>query len=72
MPTIIARPIPDPVTGGAGVLAPPVAPAIRGDGSLDVICGACGTVLMAHVRPLLAIRRMVIRCPECGKCNSID
>ena len=72
MPTRMARAIPEPTTGDRIVLAPPAAPAMIGNGSTDIVCGACGTVLIQRAQPHLTIRNMVIRCPNCKQCNDTD
>ena len=72
MSTRVARAIPDPTTGNRIILAPPVAPAMRGNGSMDIVCGACGTVLIERAQPDLTIRNIFIRCPNCKRCNDTD
>jgi hypothetical protein len=72
MPTRIARAIPEPAAGDRIILAPPLAPAMRGNGSTNIVCGACGTVLIERVQPHLTIRSMVIRCPNCKQCNDTE
>jgi hypothetical protein len=69
MPTIRARVTVEANAGGKTILAPPTVPAIAGDGSLDIICGGCGAVLIEHARPYLNIRSILIRCPRCHQCN---
>jgi hypothetical protein len=69
MPTRRARAIPEPITGDRIILAPPFAPAMRGNGSTDIVCGTCCAVLIERVQPHLAIRNIVIRCPNCKQCN---
>jgi len=54
------------------ILSPPAAPAVSGDGSRDIVCGACGTVLIERAHPYLALRNLVIRCPKCKQCNDTD
>jgi hypothetical protein len=54
---------------GKDILAATSLPVISGDGSIDVLCGTCGTILIKHARPYLAIRNILIRCPRCHKCN---
>ncbi len=51
------------------ILVPNASPAITGDGSVDLVCGYCGTALIKHARPNLAICNMIIRCPHCHQCN---
>jgi hypothetical protein len=72
MPTRIARAIPDPIGSDRIILAPPSTPAMRGNGSTDIVCGACGAVLIERVQPYIAIRNMVIRCPNCKRCNDTE
>ena len=45
------------------------APAIDGDWDSGIACGTCGTVLIPQSHPYLALRNLVIRCPECQQCN---
>jgi hypothetical protein len=54
---------------GKDILVPTASPVISGDGSIDVLCGTCGTILIKHARPNLAIQNMLIRCPHCHRCN---
>lgn len=72
MPTIKARVILEAKAGGRSILAPPASPAITGDGSLDIICGACGAMLIKRAHPYLAIRSIIIRCPCCHQCNDAE
>ena len=72
MSTMKARVVPEPETSYRSILAPPTAPAIKGDGSIDIVCGACGTILIQRAQPYLALRNMVISCPKCKKCNDIE
>jgi hypothetical protein len=69
MPTVKARIVPEPEARGRSIIAPPIAPAIRGNGSLDILCGGCGTVLIERVQSHLALHNMIIRCPRCRQCN---
>jgi phage FluMu protein Com len=64
-----ARVLPEPQARSRSIVAPPTAPAIRGNGSLDIVCGGCGTVLIQNAQPYLALHDMVIRCPKCKQCN---
>jgi len=54
------------------ILSPPTAPASDGEESLDIVCGACGTVLIDSAHPYLAFRNLVIRCPKCKQCNDTE
>jgi len=54
------------------VLAPPAAPEDNGDENLDLVCGACGAVLIQRGDPYLGLRNLVIRCPKCRQCNDTD
>jgi hypothetical protein len=67
-----ARVIPEAKTGTRIVLAPPAAPAITGNGSLDIACGGCGAVLVKSAPECLAMREIIVRCPYCNQCNDID
>ena len=58
--------------GGRCILSPPAAPAIKGSGSSDIICGVCGTVLIEGVQTGLALRNIVIRCPICRQLNDME
>ena len=51
------------------ILAPPAAAPVNGDGSLDIVCGACGSVLIQRTHPYLSLQDIVIRCPRCKRCN---
>ena len=72
MPTIRARVIPGSETLHRIVLAPPAAPALKGDGSLDIVCGGCGTLLIQSAQPYLVLHDLVIRCPKCKQCNDTE
>jgi predicted RNA-binding Zn-ribbon protein involved in translation (DUF1610 family) len=72
MPTRMARAIREPIGGDRIILAPPSAPAMRGNGNTNIVCGACGTVLIERVHPHLRIGSMVIRCPNCKQCNDTE
>jgi hypothetical protein len=69
MPTRKARVVQESVASGRSILSPPGAPAAVGRGQLDILCGACGTVLIARAQPSLPIHNIVIRCPICRQCN---
>ena len=69
MPTKTARVIQEPMAAGRCILSPPGAPAAVGRGQLDILCGGCGTVLIAHAQPALPMHNVVIRCPICRQCN---
>ncbi len=72
MPTRMARAIPEPIGGDRIILALPFAPAMRGNGGTNIVCGACGTVLIERVQPYITIRNIVIRCPNCKQCNDTE
>jgi hypothetical protein len=72
VPTMKARLIRESEVNRKAVLSPTAGPAVTGDGGLDIVCGACGTTLMQHVQPALALREMVIRCPACKRCNDTE
>ena len=72
MSTLRARVIPEQDTGQRIVLAPPAAPALRGAGSIDIICGGCGTLLIQSAQPYLVLHDLVIRCPTCKQCNDTE
>ena len=72
MPIMKARIISEAKSDNRVILAPSTSPAIICDGSLDIICGACGTMLIKHARPFLAIQNMLIRCPCCHQCNDTE
>jgi hypothetical protein len=46
------------------ILISTVSPVISSDESIDVLCGTCGTILIKHARPNLAIQNMLIRCND--------
>ena len=54
------------------VLAPPLVAEVDGDEKLDLVCGACGAVLIQRGDPYLGIHNLVIKCPKCGQCNDTD
>ncbi len=72
MSTIRARLIQGPEVRNRIVLSPPAAPALKGDGSLDIVCGGCGTTLVQSAQPHLALHAMLIRCPKCRQCNDLS
>jgi hypothetical protein len=57
-----------PAEGTRPVLAPTVAPAAKGDGTLDFLCGGCGTLLLQGT--VHGVRQsLVVRCPICKAHN---
>ena len=72
MATTRARVIPEDDTGHRIVLAPPAALALKGAGSIDIVCGGCGTVLIQCAQPYLVLHDLVIRCPNCKQCNDTE
>jgi hypothetical protein len=61
------RVVPRPA-GGTNTKAPPVLDA--GSGTIDYICGRCGTVLM-HANEG-QVHGVVIECLQCGTSNATD
>lgn len=61
-----------PAPGTRTVLAPEVAPAVKGVGTdsprMDYTCGSCRVVLLESIQPD-SVTDMVIRCPGCGVHN---
>ena len=55
-------------TSGSVVTAPPVL--VASTHTVDYGCGTCGAVLM-HAEAG-QVHNLVIRCTECGGCNSTD
>jgi len=53
------------------ILTPSVAPATRGYGDNDYVCGSCSTVLLAQVDEGAA-RNFAVRCPSCGSTNVVE
>ena len=51
------------------ILISTVSPVISSDGSIDVLCGTFGTILIKHACPNLAIQNTLIRCPHCHRCD---
>lgn len=70
MPTQKAKIIPEPSEGTRTILAPPEAPAIRGDGDLTILCGACNIAICQNIIPG-QVENIVVKCPNCGKFNDI-
>lgn len=57
-----------PREGSRTVIEPEVAPAFKGEGDVDYVCGNCGAVLAEKLREG-QIENIVIHCPKCGKYN---
>ena len=72
MPIMKARVISKAKFGKRSILTPPASPAITCDGRLDIVCGACGTMLIKRAHPFLAMRNILIRCPRCHQCNDME
>ena len=72
MTTMRARLIQTPEAQHGIVLSPPVAPVLRGAGSLNIVCGGCGTTLVQNGQPHLTLHSTVIRCPKCKQCNELN
>lgn len=53
------------------VVSPAVAPASGSHGH-DIVCGACGAVLIERDHPYLSLQNVVIRCPKCRRYNDTD
>ncbi len=72
MTTLRARVIQAPEAQHRIVLSPPSAPALKGGGSLNIVCGGCGTVLVQNGQEHLTLLSTVIRCPRCKQCNELN
>jgi hypothetical protein len=72
MPAMKARIIPESEARSGSILAPLTTPAVKGNGNLDIVCGACGSVLIQHITLSLQFRKAIIRCPQCNQCNDIE
>jgi hypothetical protein len=46
-------------------------PVVGSGGPDDYFCGKCGVKLVEHVAPG-QVRRVFIKCPDCGSYNSVD
>ncbi len=71
MTTLRARVIQTPEAQHRIVLSPPSAPALKGGGNLNIVCGGCGTVLVENGHHLTLLST-VIRCPRCKQCNELN
>ncbi len=71
MLTMKARLVPEGDASHRIVLSPPAA-AVGRRGGRDIVCAACGTVLIEQDHPYLSLQNVVIRCPKCKQYNDTD
>lgn len=55
---------------GARVITAPTAPALTGNGTIDYVCQACGTVVCKSMRDG-EIDGVLFRCPHCLRVNRV-
>lgn len=55
---------------GSSVIQSRTAPVLTGDGSIDYVCGACGTIVCRSMRQG-EVDHVAFRCPECRRVNRV-
>jgi uncharacterized ferredoxin-like protein len=55
---------------GARVVSSRTAPALSGDGPIDYVCQACGTVICQSMREG-ELDGVLFRCPQCLRVNRV-
>jgi hypothetical protein len=69
MPNKTAKVIPEPLPGTKTIIAPKTMPAYKSSGDIDVLCGACSTVIVKGMTPNQA-QDVAIKC-SCGNFNEL-
>jgi len=67
----MARVINEPAEGTRTIIAPGKPPAFQGSGTMSILCGRCGTLLVKDIEEG-EISSIVVKCPFCSAFNDID